>query len=93
MGTKTKTNSNKSSVNNKALKELIARVDSFEQAMLHTILRSEAMINVLLKSNVVNEEDFKEEITRLFEESQAELMSNNQKVVDRPFVPPPTVED
>ena len=94
MGTKTKTNSNKVNVSSKLIKQLVERIDSLEQAMFHAMLRSESMINVLLKSNVVDKEAFNSEISRLFEESQAEIASRNNMVVpDQPDAELPKVTE
>lgn len=93
MGTKTKTNSNKTNVSNKLLKELVQRVDSLEQAMFHAMLRSESMINVLLNSNTIDKDAFNAEISRLFEESQAEIVARNNQVVEIPLAEPPKVEE
>jgi hypothetical protein len=93
MGTKTKTNSNKMNINNKLLKELLERVDSLEQALFHGILRSESMINVILNSNLVSRDVFNVEISRLFEESQAQAINQNNTKNEINLAEPPQVEN
>jgi len=80
MGTRVKNTSNK--INNKLFKkvaELSDRLDAMEQAVFHGILRSESMINVLINSGIISKEVLNKEIDKLFQESQKELM-NNQDV-------------
>jgi len=44
-------------------------------------LRSESMINVLINSDIISKEVLNKEIDKMFQESQKELM-NNQNVSD-----------
>jgi len=68
LGSKTKTNQHNGF---KQLREIEKRLDILESSQFHGLLRSEAMINLLLNTKVADKEAFNEEIKKIFEAAQS----------------------